>query len=179
MTEALSGAPAANLERAALLLVEPHRIPVVTAAELRRLRPGRIVVLGQTEAISAAVEQELLQFAPVVQRIGGVDRYETAVEVSRQRFPDGADVAFLAPGARPEDALGAVPVAIMSGGPVLFTHGHCVPATVVAELDRLDPTAIQILGSPDSVSDAVVRLERCAVSDQLTPSEPATPRSRR
>jgi putative cell wall-binding protein len=50
------------VQSAPLLLVQPDSIPAETAAELRRLSPDRIVVLGGEAAVSAQVEAQLSTF---------------------------------------------------------------------------------------------------------------------
>ena len=54
--DALAGAPAAGMQAGPVLLVTPTSIPAVVAAELTRLHPARIVILGGIGAISAAVQ---------------------------------------------------------------------------------------------------------------------------
>jgi putative cell wall-binding protein/alpha-tubulin suppressor-like RCC1 family protein len=147
LVDAVSGGPAAGLERAPVLLVRPDAIPEVTRRELRRLRPDRIVVLGQTDAVSDTVRDALRDFATTVERIGGADRYATAVAVAQQRFPDGADTVYLTTGHDATVANAAVvPVATARRGPVLFTRTNCLITEVRTELARLNPTRIVTLG---------------------------------
>ena len=54
--DALAGAANAGLAGGPLLLVTVDGVPAVTAAELGRLKPSRIVVLGSTGVISSATE---------------------------------------------------------------------------------------------------------------------------
>ncbi len=54
--DALAGAPAAGMQAGPVLLVTPTSIPAVVATELTRLHPARIVILGGTGAVSAAVQ---------------------------------------------------------------------------------------------------------------------------
>ena len=61
--DALAGAPAAR-GGGPLLLVPPDHIPDSVAAELRRLAPKRIWLLGGPAAVSTAVEAGLEQFLP-------------------------------------------------------------------------------------------------------------------
>jgi putative cell wall-binding protein/alpha-tubulin suppressor-like RCC1 family protein len=147
LVDAVAGGPAAGIEQAPVLLVRPHAIPEVTHRELRRLRPDRIVILGQTQAVSADVENALAGYARTVERIGGSDRYDTAVEVSRRRFPAGAEVAYLAADTDHSWAAAAVPAATVERGPVLFTRATCLPGIVRSELERLSPRIIRVLGS--------------------------------
>ena len=57
--DALAGAPVAGKNDAPVLLVRQGSIPSVIAAELDRLDPGRIVVLGGTAVVGDAVFQAL------------------------------------------------------------------------------------------------------------------------
>lgn len=90
--DAFGAGPAAAVNAGPVLLVRRDSIPGPTASELTRLKPDRIVIAGGTAAISAAVETALAAYAPVVDRIGGADRYATAAEISNEFFPAGAVV---------------------------------------------------------------------------------------
>jgi len=57
--DALSGAPVAAKNGSPVLLVTPGDIPASVASELTRLRPGRIVVLGGVNSVSANVRSKL------------------------------------------------------------------------------------------------------------------------
>lgn len=158
LADAISGGPAASLENAPVLLVRPHAIPQITVESLRRLKPERIVVLGQTDAVSKEVERRLQEFAPTVERIGGVDRVVTAVAVSQQRFPFGARTIYVTTVDEIDLAGVAVPVASVDRAPVLFSPADCLPTVVRTEIQRLRPTRIvtfggfavdDVLGLPD------------------------------
>jgi putative cell wall-binding protein len=53
--DGLAAAGVAGRSHAPLLLVRPDALPGVVAAELRRLNPSTVVVLGSTGAVSAGV----------------------------------------------------------------------------------------------------------------------------
>ena len=107
--DALGAVPAAGIEGGPILLVRPGSLPDATRAELSRLRPQRIVVLGGTAAINAFVASQLQAYtASPVQRRAGVDRYETAVAVSRASFASASRV-FIATGANFPDGLAGGP----------------------------------------------------------------------
>ncbi len=93
-----------------------------------------------------------------VTRLAGADRYETAVEISKALNPDpgaGIDTAYIATGANFPDALGGGPLAASKHGPILLVPGTSIPAVVTAELTRLHPTNIVILGGTGVVSSGV------------------------
>ena len=154
--DALAGGAAAGLEGGPITLVTPTAIPAATAAELDRLNPQRIVVLGGTNAVSAAVANSLQQYTPsgIVRRTGA-DRYETAVAVSQGSFPVGARHVFVATGQNFPDGLAGGPAAALRGGPLLLVPGASVPSSVAAELVRLDPDRVTILGGNSVVTDGV------------------------
>lgn len=172
--DALSGGPAAARGGGPLLLAGDD-LPAVTRAELERLRPQRIVVLGGTAAIPAAVEDALRALAPTVERVAGSDRVGTAAAVSAATFPDGAPAAYVATGANFPDALAGGPAATLDGAPLLLV-GDEVPEATRAELARLSPERIVVLGGPDAVPVAVAQavaglapaVERVAGPDRFT-----------
>lgn len=115
---------------------------------------------------------------PAVERIDGADRFEVAARVSQRAFPDGADVVFLANGLTFPDALSGAPAAALLGGPVLLTTSTALPATIAAELARLQPQRIVLLGGPVSLTpdleqqlaSAAPLVERIAGADRYAVS---------
>ncbi|TRW45860.1 hypothetical protein FJ693_07555 [Georgenia yuyongxinii] len=154
--DALSGAAAAGAKGAPLLLVPGSSVTAETRAELARLSPDRIVVLGSTGAVSASVEAELATIAPTVDRLGGADRYATSAAVSADSFPAGVPAAYLASGLDFPDALAGAPVAGLVGGPVLLLPAT-IPAAMRIEITRLSPGKVVVLGGLGAVSTAVVQ----------------------
>ncbi|MBF4571134.1 cell wall-binding repeat-containing protein [Herbiconiux sp. VKM Ac-1786] len=152
--DALSGSPAAGRAHAPVLLIEKDRIPDAVAAELARLDPGEIVVLGGPNAISEAVLDQL-STTKTVSRIEGADRFEVSAGISAQKFHDGAYMVYIASGQTFPDALSGAPVAIADGAPVLLVTRDSIPDPVAAELERLHPYRIVVLGGTAAVSDGV------------------------
>lgn len=159
--DALAGGPAAAAGGGPLLLTAPSSLPGATANELSRLQPARIVVLGGTGAVSDAVLNALRSYTSgSVTRIGGANRFATAAAISADAFPNGAPVVYLATGANYPDALAAGATAGRDGGPILLVRSDAMPAATAAELARLRPSRIVIMGGPGAVSDAVVAAAR-------------------
>jgi putative cell wall-binding protein len=154
--DALAGVAAAGSGGGPVLLTLPNQLPAETAGELARLRPGRIVVLGGTSVISTSVAGALAGHATSgnVERLSGDNRYATAVDVSRKTFAN-SEVVFVATGANFPDALGGGPVAGSVPGPLLLVPGSTIPASVAAELQRLSPDRVVILGGTSVVSGSV------------------------
>lgn len=138
-----------------MLLTQAGGLPAAIRTELARLKPRKIVVLGGTGAVSSTVQEDLARYAPAVERWSGQDRYAVSAAVSASSFAAGAPVVYVANGLTSVDALSGAPVAGMKGAPVLLTQPGALPASVLAELRRLDPRKVVILGGTGAVSSDV------------------------
>jgi putative cell wall-binding protein len=92
-----------------------------------------------------------------VSRIGGADRYSTSAQLSSTSFNPGVGAIFIARGDYFADALSASSAAVKLGGPVLLVPQGTVPADVSAEISRLAPQRIFIVGDQLAISDDVAR----------------------
>jgi putative cell wall-binding protein len=108
---------------------------------------------------------ELLPTRPSVERITGVNRYEVAVTVSQRGYPGTAPVVYVANGGNYPDALSAAPAAVKQGGPLLLTPTDQLLPAVAAEISRLRPAKIIVVGGSTSVSEPVVAALRTLVPD--------------
>jgi hypothetical protein len=154
--DALSGAPVAVMKGGPVLLVRPGSIPDVVKAELKRLHPGKIVILGGTAVVSGVVSAALRVYTTgAVTRLSGADRFATSAAISAANFAAGVPVVYIANGFNFPDALSGAPVAGIKGGPVLLVGRNWIPDVVKAELTRLHPGKIVILGGTGVVSDLV------------------------
>jgi putative cell wall-binding protein len=162
--DALASAAVAGMTRAPVLLVTKTGIPAPTAAQLARLKPARIIVVGGPGAVSDGVLASLDALATGgATRIAGPDRYGTAAALSRATFPDGAAVVYLTVGTDFADAVSAAPAAARDHGPVLLVGRDTIPAASLAELVRLDPARVVVVGGTAAVSTATTAVARAAV----------------
>lgn len=156
--DALSAAPAATLQDAPLLLVEPNGIPDVVRTELKRLAPSQIVVVGGEATVSAFVFKQLSWYAPLVRRDAGADRFETSRAIATEAFSTST-LAYIATGNGFADALSASAAAGVKKAPVLLVDGSAKTAdkATIATLQELGVTTIIIAGGPVAVSDGVMK----------------------
>jgi putative cell wall-binding protein len=154
--DALAAGAAAAHDGGPVLLVGPSSVPPETAAELERLQPGRIVVVGGSSVVPDAVVNELAAYATSgeVTRIAGASRYESAALVSAATFAPGVAAAYIATGSSFPDALAGVPASGVAEGPVRLVGPDGLSDAVRTELARLAPGRIVILGSTSVVSTA-------------------------
>ena len=154
--DALAGAAAAGSQGAPVLLVGTDEIPSATATELNRLQPGRIVILGAGGVVSANVADALQAFTTgAVTRLSGDNRYATAAAISAATYAPGVAIAYVATGANFPDALAGAAAAGWQHAPILLVTKDSIPAATAAELQRLNPGRVVILGSTGVVSEAV------------------------
>ena len=173
--DALAGSAAAASVASPVLLVQPGAVPDSVRAELARLRPQTITVLGGTGAVGAAVQQDLQQYTTgAVTRLAGADRYGTAVAVSRAFFP-GAPYAGLASGTSWPDAIAAGAVAGRRSSPLLLTPKDCVPQAVNLEIERLGAGQLQAVGGDRTYSDAAAQRTSCGAAPTTYLDELAAP----
>lgn len=154
--DALSGGAVAGKVGGPILLVDTNAVPGATANELKRLKPGKIVVLGGKGVISDAVVSVLAKYTSSVSRLAGADRYATSVQISRSAYGGGSNAAFVATGTNFPDGLAGGPVAALLPGPLLLVSSTQLPSGVKSELQRLAPSKVFVLGGSAVVSDGVV-----------------------
>lgn len=158
--DALSGSPLATLNKAPMLLVQKNAIPTSVAAELKRLNPDNIIVLGGPVAISDKTVSKLKSNGKV-SRIWGDTLYDTSAKIAN-KWKTSSEV-FLATGERFEDAMSLAAVAAGKKSPMLLTKQGQLPAATIAQLKRLKPSRVYLAGGPIAISDAVERKVKATV----------------
>lgn len=153
--DAVAAGPAAKASGSPILLVKSDSVPSVTRIEIERLGATNIVLLGGEAAISESVADTLASSFTVT-RLSGLNRYETAAEISAAAFPDPVPVVYIATGENFPDALAGGPAAVAAGGPILLTLPTAIPDATTEELLRLAPEHIVVLGGSSVVGDEVV-----------------------
>jgi len=88
-------------------------------------------------------------------RIGGSNRYETAINVAKSGWPSNASTVLLASGESWPDALAAAPLSYKLSAPLLLTPAGQLPAEVADEIAALKPTRIILLGGTSAVRSSV------------------------
>ncbi|MDH6181721.1 putative cell wall-binding protein [Microbacteriaceae bacterium SG_E_30_P1] len=156
--DALTAGAAAARQGGPLLLIDGASIRPVVDAELKRLRPQRIVVVGGPESVPESVVQALSAYSPSVTRVGGADRYEVSRSLALTMNPQGpVNEVFVATGSNYPDALGAGMAAGYRKVPIVLVPGTdtALDAATADFIRRLAPQKITIVGGPVSVSPGV------------------------
>ncbi|WP_370327798.1 cell wall-binding repeat-containing protein [Euzebya sp.] len=155
--DAQAGAPLAVELGAPILLTQTDVLSTPTADEIERLLEpgGTVYLLGGTEAISQAVEDELIALGYEVIRYGGENRYATAVVIATEGL-GSPGTALIADGGTFTDAIAAGAAAVVAGdsdfaqdevgAAVLLTAPDGMPAETAAYLAEAKPDEVIAIG---------------------------------
>lgn len=168
--DALSGAPLAAQLGAPILLTGREGLSADVVAELTRLHPTTVVLLGGTGALSAQVGDDLAALGIAdVQRYAGADRFATSRLIAEAVLArSGADEAYLALGAHPSpaggwpDAVAVAGLAASHGRPVLLTAAEALPAPTAELVAARALRRVTVVGGTAAVPDAVADALRAA-----------------
>jgi putative cell wall-binding protein len=118
------------------------------------MNPERIVVVGGPDAVSEGVAVALSEIAPV-ERLGGVNRYETAKLVAESLFGDPS-VVYLAYGYSYPEAVSAAVAAGTHAGPLLLTVDDALVGFTRRYLASLSNVDVIVVGDSAAVGQAVL-----------------------
>ncbi len=151
-----------KLHRAPLVFTRPDEVPVQVAQFLQRRGIRRVILLGGTQVISAAVESELADLGvEVVERLGSDDIHLHSVAVAESfNNPAGTaarsvGTALLATSNAFADALAAGPMAYQGDYPILLTPQDRLHSAVFDYLVASDIERLIIVGGTAAVGTAV------------------------
>ena len=148
--------PAAAALGGSVLLTRADGIPRVTAAELDRLDPAHIVLVGGTTTLTPAVARAAARHAPAVTRVDGGGREGTSLALTRQAFPT-AEQVWVVDRDHPEHAVVAASVAAANRSPMLVVDGAAGALTTehTRLLRDLGVTDVTVVGPATAVSSGI------------------------
>jgi len=157
LPDSLAGNYLAGFEDAPILLTTPGALPAVTRQALKDLGAERVIILGESAAVSDAQEADLAADYDV-ERVGGRDRYETAALIATTPPADyvGDATAIVARGDVVADALVSGPISYRAQFPILLTESGSANGFAADALEELGIERVLVAGGPQAVSDATV-----------------------
>lgn len=158
-TDSLAGAPLSA--EGPLLFTSSARLADSVLTEITRVLPprGRVYLLGGEQAITPAVAISLERAGFVVQRLAGVDRVATALEIATAVRGTGGDKGRVAI-ARADDWADSVSGgawAASQGVPLLVTDGKQLDDRVAKALRAWKPREVVLLGGEAALSARVAK----------------------
>ncbi|WP_052090374.1 cell wall-binding repeat-containing protein [Desulfosporosinus sp. HMP52] len=152
--DALSAAPLAKKYNAPIILIEKNSLREKIYEEIARLKVKNIFIIGGTSVISQNVEDQLVKRGIVVNRICGIDRYETSLKVAQEVGVEEGVV--IATGSNFADALSIAPVAAIKGMPILLTKRDNLQDTVTEYLTAKSISKAYVIGGTAVVSENII-----------------------
>lgn len=147
---------------ASLLLTQSGSLHPEVAAEIDRLNPTTVYIVGGTGVVSASVANAIdaISGVPTPKRLAGANRYGTAQaiasEVKRLKGTSLDRRVLIVNGDTIVDAVAAAPLAYYAGVPIVPVQAGRIPAESAASLASLAPAGSLVVGGSGVVSDAVV-----------------------
>lgn len=151
---ALSAGPYAAAKNAPLLLTNSKTLNAEVAAEIRRLKPKGITLVGGHAAVSGQVEKALHSIAPVV-RHAGPTAHDTAVNLAMHGGSPSNTIVVVSDTAWPD----AVSASGLANGvhtpPVLFASQNAVSGNTLNAIRARRPKQILMIGGTKVLSERV------------------------
>lgn len=157
--DGLTATPIAAYHQGPLLLVDYNKIPSVTQNEIKRLGAKNAIIVGGTGVVTPAIESQLRNLGITkITRLGGLDRYETALQVAKYIDQNLYDVEniVVANGYGGPDALSIAPVSGRDKMPIILVDNNVIPSNVNAWLKSEDLNNAFIVGGDGVVSNNVL-----------------------
>ena len=146
--------PLAAKYNAPILLTSTQELNQDTLAELKRLGTSHVIIVGGTGVVSGKIESKLKsEGIQVVERIWGIDRYETSVKIA-ERVGVSSTVALATAWDFP-DALSISSIASSKKMPILLTDKGTLPQVVKTYIDSREVTKTYLIGGTGVISDII------------------------
>ena len=159
-SDALTAGPLAAFLKAPILLQEPGAmLNADTKAELMKLNVKKVYVTSGTAVISQAVLDQLAGMGISVESLGGVDRFETSVNIAKKLVALGAPVkkVAVAYGWLNQDALSIAAIASAANEPIILTEKAGLSASAQAFLAaNMGITASDVIGGTGVIDPSVL-----------------------
>lgn len=177
--DSLVSVPLSRRYDAPILLTYPDQLDPAVLEEIQRLGAKHVIILGGSGVMGKQITDPLDQEPGLTwERIGGKDRYDTAVQVAERLGGNGQ--VILTSGENFPDALAIGPYAGETETPILLTSAKQIPDVTQQELQKLGAyaassggegaTKTYVIGGEGVVTPAVTQgltqLQRIAGKDR-------------
>lgn len=152
--DALSAGPLAYKEDAPILLTQKDKLTSITKEEIKRLKPGKVIIVGGPGSVSINIENELkLTGVKIIERMSGRDRFQVAENIALKL--NSWNKAVIAYGLNFPDALAISPYAARNQYPILLTKTNSLPESTHNLIKNKKVKETMIVGGEGSVSKSV------------------------
>lgn len=154
--EALTVAPLAKAKNAPVVLVNPKDSVATIVAKFTDLNTKTVYIASGVDVISTKVEEGLkLSGISTVKRLGGANRYITAINIAKALGASNSIVIASGDNAHLVDSLSIASIAAAKGMPI-FLAGSSLDDDTATYINSLGAEKTYVLGGPTVVSDRAV-----------------------
>ncbi|CAD5244900.1 cell wall-binding repeat-containing protein [Thermococcus camini] len=142
--------PYAKMLDVPILPVNREELDPGTIAQLQSYAQfgwNHVLIIGDSQAISDRVQDELLEMGFIVERIGGAVRTETAAKLALHFYPNGHDTVVVASSSDYGSALAAARWAMIYGYPFLLTQEDALSDSTADAIRKLHPDLVELMGA--------------------------------
>jgi len=172
--DALAISPVASMSGSPILYAPSSgSISDGSAAFVDMVNANNAVILGGTNAVGSDVEADIRSLGLMVNRCGGADRYETAINISAKynALFDGDTVCF-ATGKNYPDALAGGVFAAKEASPVVLVDNSAKLSIIKDYVRTLSPDTAYVFGGTAVLPDALIA--DCLSAAESTPTVTTT-----
>ncbi len=158
--DALSGTPLAAGLAAPILLTNKNTLSPETAAEIERLSPKTVYLLGGEGAISNNISNQLKNAGYSVIRLGGMDRFDTSYKIAQYLYDHKlitGEKAVVCNGLNYPDALSVSSAAGYQRMPIILTRPDELSPAAQTAITELGVKKTFVIGGTGVVSDGILQ----------------------
>lgn len=152
--DALAVSSIAYRDDLSVLLVGPKGLSEKAAKAVKDHKYKEAYVVGGEVSINTDALKTIQESVAKVERIAGVDRFETASKIADKFYPE-AKSALIADGVGFADALTVAPLFDKYGGPLLLVRANLLPEATANYIEAKGIKEMRLIGGPASVSEGV------------------------
>lgn len=168
LVDACVVSPLACVLNAPILLTSTNKLEQATETELVRLKPSRVIIVGQYNAVSKEAEDSVRAVCPnaTINRLGGITRIETCYEVLVEMSKHKSVDTFFVVGAyeAEADGLSIAPYAGMTRQPIVLVDKDNINSDIKAWMKKQNAKTAYIVGGTEKVSNSVMEEVNSMVS---------------
>ena len=160
LVDACVVSPLACTINAPILLTHTDRLEQATEIELVRMKPSRVIIVGQYNAVSKAAEDSIRAVCPkaTIDRLGGETRIETCYQVLTEMSKHKTVDTFFIVGAyeAEADGLSIAPYAGMQKQPIILVNRESIHPDIKAWMKKQNAKTAYFIGGMDRISHSLM-----------------------
>lgn len=155
LADALSIGPVSGKEKMPVLLTGKGRLPEASKKAIKDFGVKKVTIVGGELAVSPKVEEKLENMGIQVDRIAGLNRYDTAIKIAERYFEE-AENTIIANGIKDTDALVGGYLGALYNQPMLLTQAEKLTSET-KEYIRKHSQGSYVLGGKAVILNSVLK----------------------